>query len=208
MLSESTISQSSEWSGPISGRRALKSYRKQAQILSSAETVESTAGASSPNVPIKGNHEMDSKSSEELAYSQFPVDSADLRMLEKILLSSVAKKRSLCSRDRSDVVLKTFFRTLRKFFYYKFDASMSFRKIKRRVSYDNNYVELVQEFVAKELPQEDVNRLGLENLADYLAALINPKEMKEISSLLGSGKTPEEGSKLARAAGKVPKQIP
>ncbi len=133
--------------------------------------------------------------------------------MEKILLSSVQKKRSHNFRERSDVILKTVFRSFRKFFYYKFDATMDFRKVKRRVSYSNNYIELIQEFVALEFSPAVVERLGLQNITDYLAALIHPKEMKEISQFLGDEKAPTadqvaDDATLARAQAKVPKQIP
>jgi len=77
------------------------------------------------------------------------------------------------------VVLKTIFRSFRKYFYFKFDSMMNFRKLKRRINYKNNYLDLIQEFVESHIPPDAVNTFTPLSLSNHLAALIHPKEINK-----------------------------
>lgn len=53
---------------------------------------------------------------------------------------------------------------------------MNFKKIKRRVNYKNNFIELISEFVDQEIPIEDRRGFDTATLTNFLTALIHPKE--------------------------------
>ena len=52
----------------------------------------------------------------------------DNLMIKEILRLCLLKKKSRCFKERADVILKTIFRSLRKFFDYKFEGLMDGRK--------------------------------------------------------------------------------
>lgn len=101
----------------------------------------------------------------------------DQQLIQRILSQCIQKKRSKKFRERSDVILKTIFRSFRKYFSYKFDSMMNFKKIKRRVSFKNNFIDLIEEFVQTEIPPKERLGFNCEVLTNYLTALIHPKEL-------------------------------
>ena len=54
---------------------------------------------------------------------------------------------------------------------------MNFKKMKRRVNFKNNFIELMQEFVEQEIPAEERKGFDSQMLTNYLTALIHPKEI-------------------------------
>ena len=75
------------------------------------------------------------------------------------------------------MILKTIFRSFRKFFIFKFEALLENRDAKRRLHDEHNYIALIEEFIQQEF-LEGQNPNVREILSNYSAALIYPKDIK------------------------------
>ena len=68
---------------------------------------------------------------------------------------------------------------------------MNFKKIKRRVNYRNNFIDLIAEFVDQEISPEFRRGYDTSTLTNFLTALIHPKESPR-------GARPEEATKSSK----------
>ncbi len=94
-------------------------------------------------------------------------------MIKEILRLCLLKKKSRCFRERADVILKTIFRSFRKFFDFKFEGLM-----KKRKEPEASYLALVEDFVRQEFPEAELDPDTCQALSNHMVALIYPKELK------------------------------
>lgn len=81
--------------------------------------------------------------------------------------------------ERLDVVHKTILRAFRKFYSQLFNHLTSFKKIKRRVNYNNNYIDLVRNFARRRFGG-DLDRFNIaKELHLNMGALMHPKELRK-----------------------------
>jgi len=68
---------------------------------------------------------------------------------------------------------------------------MNFKKMKRRVSFKNNFIDLIEEFVQSEIPPKDRLGFNCEVLTNFLTALIHPKELPKTKKSENNNKNEE-----------------